>query len=69
MLCFLTNVRKLTDLFLNIHSKCEDLSLVFNPPKLRLDYEAASVGVVSSVSDIWMQLPFQPVLVEDNVDC
>ena len=49
MLCFLTNVRKLTDLFLNIHSKCEDLGLVFNPPKLRLDYEAASVGVANEL--------------------
>ena len=58
------------DLFLNINSKCEDLGVMFNPPKLRLDYEhRCRQRVVSSLSDIWMQLPFQPVLVEESAEC
>ena len=31
------------------NSKCEDMGLVFNPPKLRLDYEAEPIGVANEL--------------------
>ena len=40
------------DLFLNIHSKYEDLGLVFNPSKLILDDEAAPIGVANELYPI-----------------
>ena len=51
MYALLPDKRKETyrDVFLNSNSKCEDLGLVFNPTKLRLNYEAVAISVANEL--------------------
>ena len=55
--------------FENINSACDSHGLVFNPAKIRMDYEHLSdPGTLPQISVQWLLLPLQPVYLEVSAE-